>query len=161
MRRALVIVLLLMAMTAAAATVTATAAAATPRASQAEIEREVMCLVCGTTLNVSESPQADRERAFIRQLIDQGKTKKQIEDALVAQYGQRVLATPPDSGFDLAVWIIPGLAVILAGAGIAFAVVRWRRTRPSRAASPAPAGAGAAPPAEGARLRADLERYDL
>jgi cytochrome c-type biogenesis protein CcmH len=119
----------------------------------------VMCLVCGTTLNVSESPQADRERAFIRQLIAQGKTKKQIENALVAQYGRGVLATPADKGFDLAVWIVPGLAVLLAGTAIGFAVVRWRRGRPD--AGGALATVGAPPAGDGARLRSDLERYDL
>jgi cytochrome c-type biogenesis protein CcmH len=130
------------------------------RASLGDLEREVMCLVCGTTLNVSDSPQADRERAFIRTLIAQGKTKKQIEDALVAQYGRGVLATPPDSGFDLAVWIVPGLAVVVAGAGIAFAVVRWRRKRPAGGKGSLATVAG--PSADdGARLRSDLELYDL
>jgi len=130
------------------------------RASLSDLEREVMCLVCGTTLNVSDSPQADRERAFIRTLIAQGKTKKQIEDALVAQYGRGVLATPPDSGFDLAVWIVPGLAVLLAGTAIAFAVVRWRRRRPAGARGSLATAAG--PNADdGARLRSDLDLYDL
>jgi len=130
------------------------------RASLSDLEREVMCLVCGTTLNVSDSPQADRERAFIRALIAQGKTKKQIEAALVAQYGRGVLATPPDSGFDLAVWIVPGLAVVLAGTAIAFAVVRWRRRRPLGERGGL-ASAGGPNADDGARLRSDLELYDL
>jgi cytochrome c-type biogenesis protein CcmH len=133
------------------------------RASLSDIEDEVMCLVCGTTLAVSDSPQADRERAFIRALIARGQTKKQIEDALVAQYGPRVLATPSDSGFDLAAWIVPGLAVILAGVGIAFAVVRWRRSRPAGQTGPLSTTPAATGPkgGDGARLRSDLERYDL
>ena len=150
------------------ALVPAAASAAPPqRASLSDIEDEVMCLVCGTTLNVSDSPQADRERAFIRTLIARGETKKQIEGALVAQYGKRVLATPSDSGFDLAAWIVPGLVVLLAGIAIAFAVVRWRRSRPAGQSGPLPtaapeppAGAGAKA-GDGARLRSDLERYDL
>jgi cytochrome c-type biogenesis protein CcmH len=142
----------------------ATAAANPPqRASLSNLEREVMCLVCGTTLDVSDSPQADRERAFIRALIARGETESQIKKALVAQYGQRVLATPSDNGFDLAAWIVPGLAVLLAGAGIAFALVRWRRARPAGQKGPLPAAGGAPGPAsgDGARLRSDLERYDL
>jgi cytochrome c-type biogenesis protein CcmH len=149
----------------------AAASAAPPhRASLDDLEREVMCLVCGTTLNVSDSPQADRERAFIRALIARGETKSQIKDALVAQYGRRVLATPSDSGFDLAAWLVPGLAVILAGIAIAFAVVRWRRARPAGQTGPQPTPAAAAtrPPdaaatagGDSARLRSDLERYDL
>jgi cytochrome c-type biogenesis protein CcmH/NrfF len=138
---------------------TAVQAGPPQRASLGDIENEVMCLVCGTTLNVSDSPQADRERAYIRALIAQGETKSQIKKALVAQYGQRVLATPSDSGFDLAAWIVPGLAVILAGIGIAFAVVRWRRSRPPGQSGPLPSGTGAG--GDGARLRSDLERYDL
>jgi cytochrome c-type biogenesis protein CcmH len=129
------------------------------RASMGDIEDEVMCLVCGTTLNVSDSPQADRERVFIRALIARGETKKQILDALVAQYGRAVLATPSKNGFDLAVWIVPGLAVLLAGGGVAVAVTRWRHRR-----SRGPGALGSAPApasADGARLRSDLERYDL
>jgi cytochrome c-type biogenesis protein CcmH len=156
-RRASFIALLIAALLAAPA---AAQAAPPQRASLGDVEDEVMCLVCGTTLAVSDSPQADRERAFIRALIARGETKQQIKDALVAQYGTRVLATPSDSGFDLAAWIVPGLAVILAGIGIAFAVVRWRRARPPGQTKPlpttAPAGSG-----DGARLRSDLERYDL
>jgi cytochrome c-type biogenesis protein CcmH/NrfF len=144
----------------------ATAGANPPqRASLSNLENEVMCLVCGTTLAVSDSPQADRERAFIRALIAQGETESQIKKALVAQYGQRVLATPSDSGFDLAAWIVPGLAVILAAIGIAFAVVRWRRGRPAGQTRPLPTTASAAGPptanGDGARLTSDLERYDL
>jgi len=131
------------------------------RASLHDLENEVMCLVCGTTLNVSDSPQADRERAFIRALIARGETKQQIKAALVAQYGQRVLATPSDSGFDLAAWIVPGLAVILAAVAIGFAVVRWRRARPAGQSGPLPTAAAPTGSGDGARLRSDLEHYDL
>jgi cytochrome c-type biogenesis protein CcmH len=132
------------------------------RASLGDLENEVMCLVCGTTLNVSDSPQADRERAFIRALIARGETKSQIKAALVAQYGRGVLATPSDSGFDLAAWIVPGLAVVLAGIGIAFAVVRWRRAKPAGQSRPLPAGPpGTGSAGDGARLSSDLEHYDL
>jgi cytochrome c-type biogenesis protein CcmH/NrfF len=155
---------LLITVLAAALLAAPAAASAGPpqRASLSDIENEVMCLVCGTTLSVSDSPQADRERAFIRTLIARGETKGQIKKALVAQYGQRVLATPSDSGFDLAAWIVPGLAVILAGIGIAFAVVRWRRTRPAGQGDPLPVGTAAgAGKSDSARLRSDLEHYDL
>ena len=35
-----------------------------------------MCPICGTALNLSGAPQADRERAFIRRQIAAGKTKE-------------------------------------------------------------------------------------
>src|SRR5919204_3556478 len=92
----------------------ASATAAQPRASLPDIEDEVMCPICGTLLELSESPQAQRERAFIRRRIARGETKQQIKDALVAEYGQQVLALPGDSGFDLSAYLVPLLAFIVA-----------------------------------------------
>src|SRR5262249_28362121 len=80
---------------------------AEPRASLSEIEAQVMCPVCGTLLQLAESPQAQREKAFIARLISEGKTEGQIKDALVAQYGQEVLALPQGSGFDLSAYLVP------------------------------------------------------
>ena len=133
------------------------AGAQEPRASLPDIEDEVMCTICGTLLELAENSQADRERDFIRALIAQGLTKDQIKDALVREYGESVLATPSDSGFDLTAWVLP-LIVGLAGAiGVGFAAYRWRRERPDGEEPPAEALTGA----ETERLDADLARYDL
>jgi hypothetical protein len=80
----------------------APAGAAEPRASLTDIEDEVMCPICGTPLNLAAAPQAERERAYIRRLIARGRTKDEIKDALVREYGPEVLATPESEGFDLA-----------------------------------------------------------
>jgi cytochrome c-type biogenesis protein CcmH/NrfF len=118
-----------------------------------------MCVVCKTPLSVANGPQADAQRDFIRRLIAQGKSEQQIEDALVAQYGERVLALPRGDGFNLAVYLIPIALVLLAAALLAVALPRWRRR--ARAATAAPA---AMPPAlsddDARRLDEDLARYD-
>jgi cytochrome c-type biogenesis protein CcmH len=147
---------------AAAALATPGAAlAAKARTSLSDVEDEVMCPVCGTPLSVSESPQAARERAYIRRLIAQGRTKEQVKSALVEQYGPRVLAVPRSSGFDLAAYLVPGLAILAAATAIGAATLRWRRSRP-RAEEALAAPAGAPPPGDdAARLEADLQRYDL
>jgi cytochrome c-type biogenesis protein CcmH len=143
--------------TLALALVSSPAAIAAPaHASLPDIEDEVMCPICGTLLELSESPQADRERVFIREQIAAGKDKQQIKDALVTQYGQEVLATPKDSGFDLAAYLIPILAVIVAAAALLIGVRRWRRTEPT------PEPESTAPSEQDAeRLDSDLARYDL
>ena len=87
-----------------------THAGATSRASLPDIEDEVMCPICGTLLELSTSPQAERERVFIRRQIADGRSKEQIKDALVAQYGGEVLALPGDSGFDLSAYLVPVIA---------------------------------------------------
>jgi cytochrome c-type biogenesis protein CcmH len=151
--RALLATLLALALLAPAA------GAATPRASLPDIEDEVMCLECGTALNVSTSPVADQERAFIRDLIAQGKTKEQVKAALVAEYGPRVLAEPQERGFSLAAWIIPVLAALAALALVVALARRWRR--PAQAAG---GGAAAAPaaldPEDARRLDAELAAFD-
>jgi len=107
----------------------AAAQAVQPRASLPDIEDEVMCTVCGTTLELSQSPQADRERALIRQLIAKGEDKQQIKDALVAEYGPNVLALPSGGGFNISSWLVPAIGFALAALGIGIGIARVRRRR--------------------------------
>ena len=132
------------------------AAAQAPRASLPDIEDEVMCTICGTLLAESDSPQAERERALIRRLIAQGQDKDQIKEALVAEYGPRVLATPSGHGFDLLAWLVPGAAILLAAGAIAFGLRRTLRQRSRSGAEPQPLD-----PGDAARLEADLSRHEL
>lgn len=129
-----------------------------PRASLPDIEDEVMCTICGTALQLSSSPQAERERAFISELIDQGKTKDQIKDALVAEYGPEVLAVPRGEGFDLTAWILPVAGVLAAIILIALAARRWRRAgRDDDGTASGPA----IDDEDAERLRADIGRYQV
>jgi cytochrome c-type biogenesis protein CcmH len=132
------------------------AAADSPRASLPAIERQVMCVTCKIPLNLAESPQADRERAFIRALIAQGRSQAQIKRALVDQYGPTALALPKASGFDLAAYLVPAGAVLLLVAGLFALLARWRR----RAAPGGPSPPPALSEADAAELDADLARFD-
>ena len=133
------------------------APAAQPRASLTDIEDEVMCLECGTALNVSNSAVADQEREFIAELIAQGKTKQEIKDALVAEYGPRVLAEPSDEGFELTAWLVPVLAALGALALVALTARRWRRAR--RPDEP-DGGDPGLDPDDARRLDAELAAFD-
>ncbi len=158
--RAIAVVALLVASLALASS-PAMAAAQPPKTNLPDVEDEVMCPVCGTALNLSFSPQADRERAFIRREIAAGKTKDEIKDDLVAQYGTEVLAEPPKSGFDLTAWLVPGLAILVAAVAIALGLRRWRRAGRSREDDAEAAPEEPLDPSERERLESDLARYDL
>jgi cytochrome c-type biogenesis protein CcmH/NrfF len=135
------------------------ASAAQPQTSLSEISAEVMCPVCGTLLELAESPQAQREKAFVQRLVDQGKTKDEIKDALVAEYGDAVLALPQGSGFSLSAYLVPIIAFVVAAVALALGILRWRRTGGGKEDdAPPPPGPSAE---DRARLDADLERYDL
>src|SRR3954453_21736868 len=128
------------------------------RASLIEIEKQVMFPVCGTLLQLAESPQAQREKAFVRRLIAEGRSEAQIKDALVAEYGNEVLALPQGSGFSLSAYVVPIVAFLVAAAALALGVTRWRRAGGGGHGNTGPAG----PKGDHAeRLDADLARYDL
>ncbi|HET8956183.1 MAG TPA: cytochrome c-type biogenesis protein CcmH [Solirubrobacterales bacterium] len=146
------------ALAALALALVAPAALAGERASLTEIEKQVMCPVCGTLLQLAESPQAQRERVFIDRLIAEGKTEAEVKDALVAEYGDEVLALPPGSGFSLSAYLVPILAFLIAAAALAVGVLRWRRAGGGDGPAPRPAGPSGE---DSERLDADLARYDL
>ena len=133
--------------------------AAAPQTSLPDIEDEVMCPICGTLLELSNSPQAAGEKTFIAKQIAAGKTKQEIKDALVAQYGQEVLALPKGSGFALSAYLVPLIAFLATALALAVGIRRWRRN-PSPPES-LPANGGALDEEDAERLEADLERYDL
>jgi cytochrome c-type biogenesis protein CcmH len=155
MRRAL---LALAACCALGAAAPGSALAVKPRASLPQIERQVMCVTCKIPLIVAESPQADRERAFIQSLIDKGYDEAQIRRSLVGQYGASVLGLPADHGFGVAAYLVPLAAVLALAAMLLVLLPRWRRR--ARAGS---SGAGPPPSISGedaARLESDLARFD-
>jgi cytochrome c-type biogenesis protein CcmH len=130
------------------------ASAAGPRASLPDIEDEVMCLECGTALNLSKAPVAERERAFIRREIRRGQTKEEIKDGLVERFGPAVLALPEDEGFGRAAYLVPPLVALLAAAALFVAARRWRRQPRMAVASTR------LDPADEQRLERELTAYD-
>jgi cytochrome c-type biogenesis protein CcmH/NrfF len=91
-------------------------------------------------------------------LIAAGQTEAQVKSALVAQYGQSVLALPSAKGFDLAAYLVP-VAVVLGMLGLlAFLLPSWRRhAREHRGVVEDAPGLSAN---DAARLDADLAHFD-
>ena len=111
-----------------------TAAAAPPNA--ADLEAELVCPVCETTLDQSNAPIAEQMKAFIRARIAVGDSEQEIKDALVSQFGPNVLAKPPAGGFGLLAWLLPLTAVVAGAIVVGFLIRSWSRRR-----GPPPAGA--------------------
>ena len=134
------------------------AAASESRPTAAELESELVCPVCETTLDTSDAPVARRMKAYIRARIAAGDTKSEIKAHFVDQFGTAVLAVPPRKGFDLVAWVLPlaglGLGVVAVGA-LAW---RWSRVR----GHPPLAGDEGAPLDRVLEQRVDdaLERFD-
>jgi len=151
MRRAALLAMLLLGLTAAMASASQTTVTA--------IEGEVMCPICGTLLELSDSPQARREKIYVAKLVAEGRSKAQIKDALVTQYGSEVLAVPRGSGFDLTAYLVPIIALLVAVVAVVSAVARWRRE--GRNTPKTAATEPALEDDDAQRLDADIARYDL
>lgn len=137
----------------------ATALAACPQTSVGDLEDEVQCLECGVPLALAtESPQANRQRALIARLAGRCHSKEEVKEALVAEFGPRVITTPQNEGFDLVAWLLPAIALLTGAGALVLSVRRWRR---SGRREDGPVDTPARPGAASKRLDADLERYDL
>ncbi|MBK5110358.1 MAG: cytochrome c-type biogenesis protein CcmH [Thermoleophilia bacterium] len=132
---------------------------AAPQTSLPQLEGEVMCPTCGTLLELSHAPAAERERAFIRKLIAEGKSEDQIKDALVAEYGSGALALPDDDSINFYAYLLPLLVFAAGLGGVIWGVIRWRRNRESAADD---VGPPSGPDSDDeARLERDMARFDL
>jgi cytochrome c-type biogenesis protein CcmH len=105
----------------------AAAGASPPNA--ADLEAQIVCPVCETTLDQSNAPIAERMKLFIRERIEAGDSEREIKDALVAEFGPSVLATPRKSGFGLLAWLLPLVAVAVGLAVVTLLARSWARGR--------------------------------
>jgi cytochrome c-type biogenesis protein CcmH len=147
-------VALLAALLAAAALVGVPAASAAGRFNPSDVYRELRCPTCNTPLDVSNAPVAQRMKALILVRWRQGWSRERVIDALVAEFGQDVLTTPPKSGFGLVAWIVPGVGVAV-GIVLLVGLTRvWVRRRRRGSDTPEPVS-----DADAARLDRELERF--
>jgi cytochrome c-type biogenesis protein CcmH len=130
------------------------AGAATAAPSPSDLEAELVCPVCGTTLDQSDAPIAQRMKRYIRERLAAGASEKQIKAELVDQFGPGVLAEPPKSGFDLLAWLVPLGIGVIGAVFVAILAVAWSRRRAGDATAPE------LDPELERRLDAELRRFE-
>ena len=139
-------------------------AASESRPTPAELESELVCPVCETTLDTSDAPVARRMKAFIRARIAAGDTKSEIKAKLVDQFGTGVLAVPPREGLRPAspgCCRSPGSAVGLVVVGGARLALEPRpRRRRCRRTEPARSWSAASTPRSSGALDDELVRFE-
>ncbi len=130
--------------------------------SQADLEDELVCPTCKTTLDQSNAPVAQRMKAYIAARIRAGDSKGEIKDQLVAQFGRGVLAEPPKEGFDLLAWLLPLGGIGVGAVTVGLLAWRWTRARddPAEEADPELDGRAPLDPELERRLDAELARFD-
>jgi cytochrome c-type biogenesis protein CcmH len=93
------------------------------------LQRQLRCLVCqGESIDESGSPFAADVRHLVREEIAGGKSDQQIEDFLVARYGDFILMKPPLQPNTWLLWLAPFL-VLAAGGAVAWVTVKKAASR--------------------------------
>ncbi|MEY4708117.1 MAG: cytochrome c-type biosis protein CcmH [Pseudomonadota bacterium] len=93
------------------------------------LQRQLRCLVCqGESIDESNSPLAGDLRRLVREQMVAGKTDAEIQDFLVARYGDFILMKPPVQPNTWLLWLAPFL--VLGGAGaVAWVTVKKAAAR--------------------------------
>jgi cytochrome c-type biogenesis protein CcmH len=135
----------------------APAAASERHPTLGDLEGQVMCPTCKTTLDQSQAPIANRIRQFISARIAAGDTESQIKAKLVAQFGPAILAEPSKHGFNLLAWVLPFVALGVGAVAVGWLAWRWSRGRQE---APVPAGGPPIDPELDRRVDEELARFD-
>jgi cytochrome c-type biogenesis protein CcmH len=139
------------------------------RALQTEIQNELACFCgCGMTIQgclggmtCSESRAVSKE---VASFLEGGKSKAQVMQAMVAKYGERILAAPTKEGFNLTAWILPFVALVVGGFVVAKVISGWKQQaqRSSRPQTPASEQSEQKPVSDqyAERLERELREFD-
>ena len=122
--------------------VAAVAFAASGKPSVKSLGDELICQCgCNQTVNECnhfECPSQAEMRDMAAKELAEGKDETTILQDFVLKYGVQVLASPPTKGFNLTVWVLPGVGLLL-GLGLVVYIVRhWRKPSPQAAGASEP-----------------------
>jgi cytochrome c-type biogenesis protein CcmH len=127
-----------------------------------EVEEALTCQCgCGLTVHSCNHLQcgfAIPAKQEVAQQVSEGKKRNEILASFVARYGEKVLSAPTTSGFNLAAWITPFLAVLIGAVLVGIVSFRWARNRPQTSTDTSPLSKETSQ--YQARLKKELDTFD-
>jgi len=93
-----------------------------------EVASQLRCPVCqGLSIQDSPSELSQQMRAVVKDQLRAGKTPDEVKAYFVSKYGEWILLEPKAKGFNILVYAMPVLLVVV-GLGVIFTAVRkWTR----------------------------------
>ncbi len=131
-----------------------------------DLEESLTCQCgCGLTVhscNHLQCPSAIPLRQEIRAQMALGKDRGAVLAHFAEKYGEKILSSPPASGFNLAAWVTPFAAVGIGALFVAFTLLRWRRRATTEAPRQESTGPRPVEPRDEYRqtLERELESFD-
>ena len=103
------------------------------------LNRVIMCPVCpGESIDQSQHPLSLQMRDIVLEKLDAGWTDAEVRGFFVDRYGPSVLLEPPREGFNILVWLLPPLGLVL-GLVALFTALRLMSSRRTGESVPATA----------------------
>lgn len=92
------------------------------------VAAQLRCPVCqGLSIEDSPTELALEMRAVVRDQLAAGSTPDEVRAYFVSKYGEWILLEPKPEGFNLAVYLLPVVALLFGGGMVVLAVRRWTR----------------------------------
>lgn len=90
-----------------------------------EITNQLRCPTC-QAISVKDSGASFSRQIVdkVRRMLQEGQSEEQIKAFFVSRYGEWILRAPKKEGLGLVLWVLPGLAILVAGVWIIFKVQR-------------------------------------
>jgi cytochrome c-type biogenesis protein CcmH len=129
-----------------------------------QVGGKFMCMCsCSQVLTECNHVGCSTSASMLKELnhaLSRGDSEDVITQMFVQEFGTKVYAEPPKSGFSLIAWIFPGFC-LFAGAGLAvFVISRWRKRPAPQVASAGDVAGISAELLERARAQVSRETQD-
>jgi cytochrome c-type biogenesis protein CcmH len=94
----------------------------------AQVASQLRCPVCqGLSIQDSPSELSQQMRAVVKAQLRAGKTPDEVKAYFISKYGEWILLEPKPHGFNILVYAMPVLLVLVGLGVIFFAVRKWTR----------------------------------
>lgn len=130
-----------------------------------QIGGKFMCMCgCSQVLTECNHVGCSTSAAMLKELnqaLANGGSEETITQAFLQEFGTKVYAEPPKTGFSLVAWALPTIYLVIGTALVIFVISRWRKRPAAEPASATPAGRQVSPELlERARAQAARETED-
>ena len=96
-----------------------------------QVAGDLRCPVCqGLSLKDSPTELSMEMKSVIREQLAEGKSPDEVKQYFVGRYGEWILLQPEPTGFNLVVYVLPFLGLLVGAGFVALLVRRWTRPRP-------------------------------
>lgn len=119
-----------------------------------KLSNELRCPTCqGLSVKDSEAGFSNSIKEKIRELLKEGKSDTEVKAYFIKRYGEWILRAPSKKGFNLLLWVLPGILIVFGLGWIMFRSKKWVDPESKKVVSELT-------PDEERKVMEDLERFD-